>query len=446
MKRKVDMVNGPLSVNLIRFIIPVILTGVLQLLFNTCDLVVVGQFAGSDALAAVGTTGALINLLVNAFMGLSSGANVLAAQAYGARNEKRVEGIIHTSVMISFIFGIALALFGIVISRPCLQAMNTPDEILNLAVIYLRIYFLGIPAMMLYNFGAAILRARGNTKEPLWFLSAAGVINVILNLILVIGFKMSVAGVAIATTASQFASAILILLYLKDPANPFGFQWKKLRIHKEILGQMFRLGIPASINGMVFSFSNIQIQASVNLFGAAAMAGSSASASIENFIYTSMNAVHHGALNFVGQNYGAGRTEKIPKILRTCLLYVAVLGALLGAVALLLKEPLLYMHVTDRPSIDFGILRLNIIASTYFLCGMMEVFAGVLRGMGYSVMPMVVSLLGACGFRLLWLATAFRWFFSLETLFISYPISWFLTMFVHGICYMIVMKQKRACS
>ncbi|MBQ9915378.1 MAG: MATE family efflux transporter [Clostridia bacterium] len=443
MRRKVDMVNGPLPINLIHFIVPVILTGVLQLLFNTCDLIVVGQFAGSTALAAVGTTGSLINLLVNAFLGLSTGVNVLAAQAYGARDNEKISDIIHTSVCLSVVFGIILAVIGIVICRPSLIAMNTPAEVLDLAVIYMQIYFLGIPAMMLYNFGAAILRARGNTKQPLWFLTASGIINVILNLIFVLGFHMSVMGVALATTASQFVSAILIVLYLADPSDPYGLEFRKIRIEKSLLGQIFRIGIPASINGMVFSISNIQIQASINLFGAAAMAGSSASSNIEGFIYTSMNAVHHGALNFAGQNYGAGQKEKIPKILWLCILYVAVIGLVLGSVMLLFKEPLLKLYVSDVPSIQYGVLRANIICSTYFICGMMDIFPGVLRGMGYSVMPMIVSLVGACGFRLIWIATVFQWFFSLETLFISYPISWALTMLVHAICYLVVMKREK---
>ncbi len=443
MRRKVDMVNGPLPINLFHFIVPVILTGVLQLLFNACDLVVVGQFAGSTALAAVGTTGSLINLLVNAFLGLSTGVNVLAAQAYGARDNKKISDIIHTSVCLSVIFGVVLAVIGIVICRPSLIAMNTPAEVLDLAVIYMRIYFLGIPAMMLYNFGAAILRARGNTKQPLIFLSFAGVINVILNLIFVVIFKMSVMGVAIATTVSQFVSALLVAFYLADPSDPYGLEIRNLRIEKSLLGQVFRIGIPASINGMVFSISNIQIQASINLFGAAAMAGSSASSNIEGFVYTSMNAVHHGALNFAGQNYGAGQKEKIPKILRICLLYVSVIGLVLGALLLLFKEPLLKLYISDMPSIRYGILRANIICSTYFLCGMMDIFPGVLRGMGYSMMPMVVSLLGACGFRLIWIATVFQWFFSLEILFISYPISWTLTMLVHAICYFVVMRKEK---
>lgn len=443
MKRRIDMVNGSIPVNLIHFIVPVILTGILQLLFNACDLVVVGQFAGSKALAAVGTTGSLINLLVNAFLGLSAGVNVLAAQAYGANDHKKIEEIIHTAVSLSMICGVVLAGIGIVICRPCLIAMNTPAEVLDLAVIYMQIYFLGIPAMMLYNFGTAILRAKGNTKHPLLFLSFAGVINIILNLILVIVFKMSVAGVAIATTVSQFISAILIVIHLADPSNPYGLHFRKLRIDKSLLGQIFRIGVPASINGMVFSISNIQIQASINLFGSAAMAGSSASSNIEGFIYTSMNAVHHGALNFTGQNCGAGKKEKIPHILRICLLYATVIGIVLGALALILKEPLLSLYVKDRASIEYGILRANIICSTYFLCGIMEVFPGVLRGMGYSVLPMVVSLLGACGFRLLWIATIFKIFFSLESLYISYPISWLITILAHGICYLVVMKREK---
>ncbi len=444
MKRNVDMINGSMPVNMIRFVIPIILTGILQLLFNACDLIVVGQFAGDASLAAVGATGALINLLVNAFIGLSVGVNVLAAQAYGARDFEKSEKILHTAILLSFICGVILTVAGIFLARPCLALMNTPDDVLDLAVLYMQIYFLGIPASLVYNFGAAILRAQGNSKHPLIFLTTAGVVNVVLNLILVIVFKRSVDGVATATAISQVVSAVLVILYLHDPGIPGSFRFRKLSLDKELLKKVFRIGIPASVNGMVFSFSNIQIQSSVNLFGSAAMAGCAAAANIEGFIYTSMNAVHQGALNFTGQNIGAGKKERIPKILGMHLIFVTIVGLALGALALLFKRPLLSLYITEQAAFEAGYIRMNIIALTYFLCGCMEVFVGVIRGMGYSIVPTITSMLGACGLRLLWIATVFQVYTSLEVLYLSYPVTWAITAVAHGIFLVYaVRKMKR---
>ncbi len=441
MKRNVDMINGSMPLNMIRFVIPIILTGVLQLLFNACDLIVVGQFAGDTSLAAVGATGALINLLVNAFIGLSVGVNVLAAQAYGARDHEKAEKILHTAILLSLVCGAIVSVAGIFLARPCLSLMNTPEDVLDLAVLYMQIYFLGVPASLVYNFGAAILRAQGNSKHPLMFLTTAGVVNVVLNLILVVVFNRSVDGVAAATAISQVVSAVLVILYLRDPSNPGSLQFRKLRIDKDLIKKIFRIGIPAGVSSMVFSFSNIQIQSSVNLFGSSAMAGCAAAANIEGFIYTSMNAVHQGAMNFTGQNVGSGKKERVPKILGLHLIFVTIIGLALGALALLLKKPLLSLYITDQAAFDAAYIRMNIIALTYFLCGYMEVFVGVLRGMGYSIVPTVTSMLGACGLRLLWIATVFRVYTSLEVLYVSYPVTWAITTLAHFVCLMVVLKK-----
>lgn len=436
------MINGSLPVNMLRFIIPVILTSVLQLLFNACDLIVVGQFAGNTALAAVGATGALINLLVNSFLGLSIGTNVLAAQAFGARDFDRAGKIVHTSVAISLLLGVVLAFVGFFISRPCLQAMNTPDDVIDAAVLYMQIYFMGIPAMILYNFLAAFLRSQGNTRHPLIFLTIAGIVNVVLNLIFVIVFHMSVEGVALATAISQFVAAALIVVSVIDPSSPCVLRIKKIRLHVTLLKDMFRIGIPASINSMLFSFSNMQIQASVNLFGSAAMAGCSAAANIEGFIYAPMNSLQHATMNFTGQNIGAGKKERVPHIIKWGLIYVTTIGLILGMLSLVFRHQLLRIYVTDAAAISAGIERTSIISSTYFLCGCMEVLTGTLRGCGYSIAPTIISLLGICGLRLVWIATVFQMFFSLKALYFSYPVSWIITAIALLICYLIVQKRE----
>ncbi|MBQ3600818.1 MAG: MATE family efflux transporter [Lachnospiraceae bacterium] len=441
MKNKVDMVNGPLLKNIIRFSVPVILTGILQLLFNACDMVVVGSYAGSNALAAVGSTTSLTNLFVNTFMGLSIGANVITAYSLGAKEEKRTEKIVHTAVTISVLCGVLLAIIGVIGCEWCLEAMGSPEEVLHLSVLYMRIYFLGLPAMMLYNFCAAILRAQGKTIQPLIFLSIAGVVNVVLNLLLVVKFQMSVAGVAIGTIASQVVSAILIVMYLMKVDGPCRLKLKKLGIDKNVLGNIFRIGIPAGINSMVFSFANIQIQSAINMFGASAMAGSTAAASLEGFVYTSMNAIHQAAINFTGQNVGAAKEERVPKILKTCILCVSAVGIVLGAFVYGFGEDLLSLYTDSGEDIRYGMIRLKLVVIPYLVCGQMEVILGVIRGLGYSIMPTIVSLIGACGLRILWIATIFKMMPSLEMLFITYPISWLITTVAHFICYTIVTKK-----
>lgn len=445
MRRNVDMVNGSIFKNLVRFAIPIVLTGILQLMFNACDLVVVGQFAGDRALAAVGATGALINLLVNAFIGLSTGVNIIAAHAYGAGDHDRIGKVIHTSVFLALICGVVVAAAGILLSRPCLVLMNTPEDTLELAVLYMRIYFLGVPASVMYNFCAAILRAQGNSKHPLMFLTVAGFVNVILNLFFVIAFHMSVVGVALATAISQVVSATLVILYLKNPADPNALNFKKLKMEAGLVGKIFRLGVPASVGGMVFSFANIQIQSAVNSFGSAAMAGCSAASNIEGFIYTAIHGISQAALSFVGQNVGAKKIERVPKIATISNLYAGGIGILLGVLVYIFRTPLLSLYLSDAESMMSAFSRMNVISLTYWTCGIMEVYSYSIRGMGYSTTPTIISMLGACGLRIVWLYTVFQLpaMHTLEGIYLSLPVSWVVTTTANYICYRIVFAKRK---
>lgn len=437
----IDMCNGPLTGKLIRFAFPLMLSGILQLMFNAADIIVVGRFAGHQALAAVGSTGSLINLLINIFIGLSVGTNVLVANYTGARQEKAVSETVHTSILLSLISGVFLIFVGGLLANPMLRLMGTPSDVLDQSVLYMRIYFLGMPASMLYNFGAAVLRASGDTQRPLYFLTFAGVINVGLNLIFVIVFHMGVAGVATATVASQVVSALLVLRCLIKDNGMYHVELKKLKIHKNRLLLMIRIGLPAGMQGAVFSISNMLIQSSINSFGSIAMAGSTASGNIEGFVYTAMNAFYQTCLSFTSQNLGAGKKERIPKILFQCLMLVALVGLFLGNTAYFFGEQLLGIYSSDPEVIRYGLLRMGYLCIPYFICGMMDTLVGSLRGMNYGILPMIVSLSGACGLRVLWIYTVFQWNRSLEVLYLSYPISWTVTALAHFICFIIVKRK-----
>lgn len=445
-KYEIDMCNGPLLSKIMIFYFPLMLSGILQLLFNAADIVVVGRFAGSEALAAVGSTSSLINLLVNLFIGLSVGANVLIARFYGAGQKRDLSEMVHTAILTSFVGGVILAILGLVLAGPALRLMGTPEDVIDHAVLYMRIYFLGMPAMLAYNFGAAILRAVGDTRRPLYYLLAAGVVNVVLNLFFVIVLSMGVAGVAIATDISQVISAGLVVRCLMQSEADYQLRLKELRIVPNKLIRMVRIGVPAGLQGALFSISNVLIQFSINSFGSVAMAGSTAAANLEGFVYTAMNAFHQTAISFTGQNYGAGKYKRIGKIAAICLIFVCIVGLILGNGAYLLGDLLLRLYSTDPEVIRYGIVRLNYICVPYFLCGTMDVMAGLMRGMGYSVMPMLVSLTGACLFRVVWICTIFQQSRTLETLYISYPISWTLTFLVHLICFMVVYRKKTSVS
>lgn len=440
-KYEIDMCNGPLLGKILLFTIPLMLSGILQLLFNAADIVVVGRFAGNEALAAVGSTSALINLLVNVFMGLSVGANVLVARFYGAGQKKELSDMVHTAVLTALISGGILVVVGFFLSRPALLLMATPDDCIDQAVLYMQIYFAGMPVIMLYNFGSAILRAVGDTKRPLYYLSAAGVVNVLLNLLFVIVFSMGVAGVAIATVISQAISAALVIRCLMFADSDYRLELKKLKIVPDKLLKMIQIGLPAGLQGALFSISNVLIQSSVNSFGSVAMAGNTAGANIEGFVYIAMNSLHQTAISFAGQNFGARKYKRIGRTMLICQGIVITVGLVMGNIAYLFSGSLLQLYSSDAAVIQYGVLRMSIICTMYCFCGMMDVMVGVLRGMGYSVMPMLVSLTGACLFRVVWIYTIFRQFHTLQCLYWSYPISWVLTFLAHLLCFAVVYRK-----
>lgn len=440
---EMDMCTGSILKKMLLFSLPLMASSVLQLLFNAADIIVVGRFSGDNALAAVGSNTALINLLTNFFMGLSIGANVLVARYYGAKQDKDLVETIHTSMLLSIYSGIILTVVGILCAKQILIWMKTPEAVLDLAAVYLRIYFLGMTATMIYNFGSAILRAVGDTRRPLYYLVVAGVVNVVLNLVFVIIFRLSVMGVAIATVISQCISAVLILRCLMHETGSIKLDLRKLSINKSKFLKIAQIGLPASLQGIIFSLSNVVIQSSVNLFGEITVAGNSAAANIEGFVYVSMNSLYQATISFTSQNVGAGKYERINKILYTAQLCVIVVGLVLGNSALFFGRQLLSVYSGSSEVIDAGMKRLNIIARTYALCGMMDVMVGALRGLGYSVMPMIVSLIGACGLRLLWIFTFFRMerFHNVTSLYLTYTWSWIITLSAHVICWLIVRRK-----
>lgn len=429
---------------MLMFAVPLMLSSILQLLFNAADIVVVGRFAGDNSLAAVGATSSLINLLTNLFLGLSIGANVLAARDFGAKHDDDLSKTVHTAILLGFISGLILTVAGIVAAKEILVIMKTPDEVLDLAVTYLRIYFAGMTAMMLYNFGSALLRAVGDTRRPLYYLTGAGVVNLLLNLLFVIVFKMDVAGVALATVISQCISAFCVIRCLMKEDSAIRLVIGKLRIHKNKFIQIVRVGLPAGFQGVLFSLSNVVIQSSVNIFGPTIVAGNSAASNIEGFTYVAMNACHQATLSFTSQNMGAGKYRRITKILLCGMLCVVCTGVLVGWSVYFLGRPLLSIYSTSASVIDAGMVRLAIMATTHFLCGMMDVMVGSLRGMGYSIVPMIVSLVGACGFRLVWIATVFQMeqYHTIEVVYWSYPLSWLATLLMHIVCFLVCYFTK----
>ncbi len=437
-----DMLHGPLAGKIIKFTIPIMLSGILQLLFNAADIIVVGRFAGSNALAAVGSNSALINLLVNLLVGLSIGSAVTVAFYYGASELNQVKDTIHTSVALSIVGGIVSGTLGFVFSPVLLKMMDTPENIIGQATLYLKIYFLGIPAMSVYNFGSAIMRSLGDTKRPLYYLITGGIANIVLNVILVAGFHLDVAGVAIATVVSQIISALLILRHMAQMEERIRLEWKKIRISKNKLVRIARIGVPAGIQSTIFSLSNVLIQSSVNSFGELAVAGNSAASNIEGFIYIAMNSFYQAAQTFTGQNVGGRKYERINKVFFNCLVMVTVTGLVLGAIVKYFANPLLNIYLPGNDAaIEYGIARIGIIVTTYCLCGIMDVFSGMLRGMGESVLPMVVSMAGSCLLRVVWIYTIFAANRTLPVLYWSYPVSWLVTESVHLICYLYVKNR-----
>lgn len=440
-----NLSEGPILKNLLLFSLPLIASSVLQLFFNAADVVVVGRFAGDNSLAAVGSNGSIINLLTNVFMGMSVGANVLVARYFAAKQEEEVRKTVHTAITVSVVSGIILAMLGVLAAKQLLIWMQSPAEVIDLSTLYLRIYFLGMPATLLYNFGAAILRGVGDTKRPLYYLTFSGIVNVILNLIFVVVFHMDVAGVALATIISQAISAVLVIRCLMKEESAIKLQRQYLGIDKNTFLRILQIGLPAGVQGSLFSLSNVVIQSSVNSFGAITVAGNSAASNIEGFVYVAMNAFSQAIVAFVSQNLGAGKYERINKGVITTLLCVLVAGGVLGNAVYLLGEPLLGLYSDSAVVITAGMKRLAIISTTYALCGMMDAMVGALRGLGYSVMPMIVSLLGACAFRMAWIFVFFQieQFHTIDTVYFAYPISWSLTLLVHTICFIIVRRKLK---
>ncbi len=440
------MCEGPLFSKIWIFTVPLILSGLLQLLFNAVDMIVAGRYVGKEALAAIGSTSSLINLLTNVFIGLSTAANVLVARFFGSGREDDVQETVHTSIALSFITGIIMTVLGIAVAPKLLVLMGTHESVLPMATLYTRIYFLGMPVLMLYNFGAAILRAIGDTKRPLYYLTISGAINAICNVIFIVVFHMGVDGVAYATVLSQAISAVLTLRCLMVSDECYRFEFKKLHIYKDKFLQILRLGLPAGFPGSIFSISNVLIQSSVNSFGPDVMAGNSAASNIEGFVYVTMNTFHVTCLSFVSQNYGKHYFERIKKTLLICLGSVTVVGLATGTLAYVFGPQLLSLYANDADKavvIEKGMIRMSIIMFTYFTCGTMDTCVGAIRGLGYSIMPMIVSLLGACAFRVVWIFTIFRAFRSLENLYVSYPISWVITTTVHLICFIVVFNKMK---
>ena len=451
-KKDINMTEGPMLGKLILYTLPLMLSGILQNLYNAADVAVVGNFAsdGEKALSAVGSTGALTNMIVGLFLGLSVGSCVVLSQYLGAKEEKNASEVVHTSMLSGLVIGIFLSIVGILLAEPLLRLMDTPENVIDWSALYMRIYFIGLPASMLYNFGSAVLRAKGDTRFPLIVLIVSGAVNVTLNLITVIGLHLDVAGVAIATASSQVVSAIMVIIHLCRFDDCCKLRFKKLKIHKDKFLRIVRVGLPAGLQSVLFSLSNVMIQSSVNSLQNAgvegAMAGNTAAANIDGFIYIAQNSVYHAALAFTGQNVGAGNMKRVKKVCVLSVALVTVIGLTIGSIVFFFAEPLLTIYAPGAEKAmvrEQGLLRLHITALCYFMCGIMEVFTGMLRGMGSSVTPMIISLLGACGFRIFWILVMFPipYFFNMKWLYISYPISWVLTFCAQGIAYIIVRRR-----
>lgn len=445
-KSSIDMTGGPIVKGLLLFAIPIMLTGMLQLLFNAADTVVVGRFGSETAIGAVGSTTALITLIVNLFMGLSVGASVTTAYCYGAKDAKGVQQVVHTSILSATIAGILVGIIGFFVSTPALRLMEAPDNVIGQSATYMKIYFCGTPAMMVYNFGASIVRSSGDTKRPLFYLSISGVVNIILNLIFVIVFHLDVAGVAIATVISQFISAACILVHMMRCDKWYKLEIRKLRIYPEKLLKIIRIGVPAGLQSSVFSISNVVVQSSINSFGSIAVNGNAAAASLEGFMYLSVNAFHQSAVSFTGQNIGAKKYHRTSSIMKAALALAAAVSIVMSGVFLLFREELLHIYIpaympNSQAAVAYGVQRLIIICSTYYLCSGNDVMTGVLRGMGTSLVPALISVIGVCGTRILWVLLIFPSFHTITSLYISYPVSWFISFAAQIICFVFVKRR-----
>ena len=440
-KYEIDMCNGSLMDKLITFSVPLMVSGILQLMFNAVDIIVVGRYSGSQALAAVGSTTALINIFTNLFIGISLGANVLAARFYAAGRDREMSETVHTAILIALISGVMMAFVGLGLARPALELMDTPEDVIDLSTLYMRIYFLGMPFFMLYNYGAAILRAVGDTRRPLLFLVISGVTNAVLNVFLVVVFRMSVEGVAIATVISQLISSALVLRCLYRTEGSYQLRFSKLHINSAHLKQIFLVGIPAGVQSVVINFSNALLQSSVNSFGSTAMAGYTAANNILGFLYASVNSVTQACMSFTSQNYGVGKFKRMDRVLSDCVIITVTVAGTLGSAAYLFGPEILRIYTKEPEVIQCGMEIISITTIPYFLCGIMDLIPGALRGMGRSGVPMVLSIIGTVGLRIVWIFGIFPLRRSLFVLFISYPVSWIFTILLQVVCFFLVRRQ-----
>lgn len=440
---EMNMTEGSIGKKLLIYSVPLMLTGILQLLYNAFDIIVLGQFSSTKAMAAVTSTSALVSLFVNFFLGFSAGASVIMAKFYGAKDHERGQKCVHTAILSSVIVGIIVSVLGASLATPLLRVMNTPENMLDLASLYVEIYLGGIIFNIIYNFGAALLRAVGDTKRPLIFLTIAGVLNVCFNLLFVIVFKMDVAGVALGTIISEFVSALLVIITLMRSTNVLHLSLRKLRIDFSILKDIFKIGIPAGIQSLVFSISNVMIQSKINLFGENAIAGNGVASSLENFVYAGMNAVYQGTITFTSQNLGAGKVKNAPKVLWYSYLYVFLANLIFGGIILLLPKFFISIYNSDPNVIIYAKERLLWMLLTYFICGFMDCTSGALRGLGYSTSSMILTILGIVGFRITWILTFFNYDTRLANLYLSYPLSWVITWGIELAVFVVLYKRVR---
>ena len=435
------MVNGSIMDKMISFALPLMLSGILQLLFNAVDIIVVGRFSGSQSLAAVGSTSSLINMLTNLFIGISLGANVLAARFYAAGKHKEMSETVHTAIATAFVSGVIMIFAGILLSRPALELMDTPSDVIELSTLYIRIYFLGMPFFMLYNYGAAILRAVGDTKRPLIFLVISGVVNACLNMLLVIVFHLDVAGVAIATVISQVISCVLVIGCLYKTDAVYRLRFKKLRINRKYLVQIFRIGIPAGLQSTLISFSNVLLQSSVNSFGSIAMAGYTAANNILSFLYMAANAVTQACMSFTSQNFGARKPKRMDRVIIDGMILQFIICLILGTLAYVFGSQISSIYTDNSDVIKCSVEILALTTIPYFLCGIMDAWPGIIRGMGRSTVPMILCIIGTVGVRILWIFFFFPHHRTLRYLFISYPVSWIATIIMQLAYFFIIRKE-----
>ena len=440
-KYEIDMCNGPIMRKLISFSVPLVLSSALQLLFNAVDIVVVGKFSGSESLAAVGSTSALINLMINLFIGISLGANVMAGRYFATRREKDMSNLVHTAMTFALISGVFMSFVGLFFSKGALTLMGTPDDIINLSTLYMRIYFMGMPFFMVYNYGAAILRAVGDTKRPLMFLTIAGVINAVLNLILVVFFHMGVVGVAVATVVAQMISCVLVLNVLFKADSSYKLYIKRLGIKMEYLSQLLKIGVPAGIQSIVISFSNVLLQSSVNSFGSIAMAGYTAANNIFGFMFAIVNAFSQTCMSFTSQNYAAKKLKRMDKIFVQCLALSIGVGLVMGCGVYIFGDTVIGIYTTDPEVVKCGVEIFLYTTTTYFIVSIMDMIPFAMRGMGFSVAPMLLSIIGTVGTRVFWIYCVFPTHHALDVLFISYPLSWAITVLLQAVCFYFVRKK-----